>query len=224
MCRIKHLKPNYITIKINGKKSQDKKTTTNAIKYRINQEIKFLHCEKQNLNQQLYHIHLKCAHYCKGMRQHIQNSINSRLKDIMDTLYQKLIKKLDTPTKHTQVTHNTEKNTHTFHSRLVNLTNIKFTKEQINTLTLGFNYAIEKDPKYRINELIIGTQNAIRHLDSKIQNTFRHLATKKVKQIITINILSTLQKRRQHNLNQIKKILQRNNQTITKADKLKLWS
>jgi hypothetical protein len=30
MCRIKHLKQNYINIKINGKKSQDKKTTTNA--------------------------------------------------------------------------------------------------------------------------------------------------------------------------------------------------
>jgi len=32
MCKIKHLKPNYINIKVNGDKSQDKKTTTNAIK------------------------------------------------------------------------------------------------------------------------------------------------------------------------------------------------
>jgi hypothetical protein len=31
MCRIKHVKPNYISIKINWRKSQDKKTTTNAI-------------------------------------------------------------------------------------------------------------------------------------------------------------------------------------------------
>jgi len=35
MCTIKHLKANYINIKVNGKKSQDKKTATNAIKYRI---------------------------------------------------------------------------------------------------------------------------------------------------------------------------------------------
>ena len=34
MGRIKHLKPNYINIKINRKKSQDKNTTTNGIKYR----------------------------------------------------------------------------------------------------------------------------------------------------------------------------------------------
>jgi hypothetical protein len=32
MCKTKHLKPNYINIKVNGKSSQDKKTTTNAIK------------------------------------------------------------------------------------------------------------------------------------------------------------------------------------------------
>jgi len=35
MCKIKHLKPNYTNIKMNGKKLQDKKTTTNAINYRI---------------------------------------------------------------------------------------------------------------------------------------------------------------------------------------------
>ena len=74
MCRFKHLKPNYINIKINRKKSQDKKTTNNAINYRINKKFKFLYCKKQNLNQQLYLIHPKCAEYCNGMLQHIQNS------------------------------------------------------------------------------------------------------------------------------------------------------
>jgi hypothetical protein len=109
MCRIKHLKPNYIHIKINWKKSQDKRTTANAIKYRINQEIKFLYCKKQNLNLKLYHIPLKCAHHCNGMWQHIQNSLNSPINMFMDTLYQKLKKKLDTLIKHTQTTHNTKK-------------------------------------------------------------------------------------------------------------------
>ena len=45
MYKFRHLKPKYINIKINGKKSQDKKTTTNAIKYRINQEIRFVNME-----------------------------------------------------------------------------------------------------------------------------------------------------------------------------------
>ena len=41
--------------------------------------------------QQLYRIHLKCAHYPNCMGERIHNSINSRLDDIMDTLYQDLI-------------------------------------------------------------------------------------------------------------------------------------
>ena len=88
----------------------------------------------------------------------------------------------------------------------------------MNTLTLGFKYEVEKDPKYFISALIIDTENAIRHLDTKIQNTFLYSATKKVKQILT-NSHNTLHKIHQHNLNQIKNILQRNNLTIAKADK-----
>jgi len=41
--KTKQLKPNYINIKINGQKPQDKRTTINALKFRINQEIKFLY-------------------------------------------------------------------------------------------------------------------------------------------------------------------------------------
>jgi hypothetical protein len=46
---------------------------------RINQEIKFLYCKKQKLNEQLYKIHLECADSCNGMWQYIQASINSQL-------------------------------------------------------------------------------------------------------------------------------------------------
>jgi hypothetical protein len=63
ICSIKHLKPNYINFKTNGNKLQDGKTTSNALKFRINQEIKFLYCKKQNLNTRLYRIHLICANY-----------------------------------------------------------------------------------------------------------------------------------------------------------------
>jgi len=75
MCRLKHLKPNYIHFKTNGNKLQDRKTTSNALRFRINQEIKFLYCKKQNQNIQLYRVHLTCANYCKSVWQHIQDSI-----------------------------------------------------------------------------------------------------------------------------------------------------
>ena len=57
---------------------KDKRTTTNAIRYRINQEIKFLYCKKQNINQRLHHMHLEGAQQFNGMWQHIQNYIDTQ--------------------------------------------------------------------------------------------------------------------------------------------------
>jgi 7-keto-8-aminopelargonate synthetase-like enzyme len=54
-----------------------------------------------------------------------------------------------------------------------------------------------------------------------MQNTFRHLAAKKIKQIKASNRHNTLHKRHQYNINQIKKILQHNNLTVAKDDKTK---
>jgi hypothetical protein len=66
----------------------------------------------------------------------------------MDKTYLKLNKKFDSLTKQMHTTHNTEKKAHTFHSRVINLTNVNFTRVQINTLALGPNYAVKKDPKH----------------------------------------------------------------------------
>jgi len=91
----------------------------------------------------------------------------------MDSVYQKLYKKLDALQEHkSHGKKNKETMKYTVHTRLVNLTQMKHSSEQINTLNLGLNYAMEKDPKQFINTLIIDTENGIRHLDIKIQNTF----------------------------------------------------
>jgi len=220
MCKIKHQKPNYIQFRTRGKKPQDKKTTSNMIKFRINQEIKFLYCKKQSLNTQLYQIHLECANQCNKVWQHIQDYIDGRLNEKMDTLYQKLNKKLDGLSKQHQATHHNNKNMNTT-PRLINLTNITFTREHTHILTMGPNYALEKDPKRYANELIIDTENAIRQLEPKIQNTFSHMASRKIKQILTTNMYRPMHKRHQHNIKQIKNMLQRNNLTIARADKNK---
>ena len=53
---------------------------------------------------------------------------DSQINDFMENIYQKLNKKLDILTKHTQtVQHRTNKRSS--HSRLINLINITFTKE-----------------------------------------------------------------------------------------------
>jgi len=46
---------------------------------------------------------------------------------------------------------------------------IAFTREHIHILAIGPNCARERDPKKYINNLIIGTENAIRQLEQKIQ-------------------------------------------------------
>ena len=120
----------------------------------------------------------------------------------MDNIYQRLNKKLDTLTNHTNTKHDNKKNASKFQARIINLTNIRFTKEQIKTLSLGPNYAIEKEPKQYINDLIIDTENAIRHLEPKIQNTYRYLAAKQIKHIMTTNRQNTLHKRYQYNMNE----------------------
>jgi hypothetical protein len=197
---------------------QDRKTTSHAIEYRITQEMKVLHKKKQNLNSQMYYIHLKCTDYCNSIRQHIEDSTEAKIKKKMDTLYSKLNNKLNTLITETTTTCTDTKNRNT-HAKIINLTDTTFNHEHLHTLSLGPNYAIEKDPKHYINDLITDTENAIRHLDPKIQNTFRHMATKKIKQIITTNRLQATHKRHQHNLNQIKDTLQKGNLTLAKADK-----
>jgi hypothetical protein len=67
--------------------------------------------------------------------------------------------------------------------------------------SLNPKYAIENGPTHYINELIIDTDIANRYLDSKIENTFRYLATKKIKQIMATNTQNTLHKKYQLNLN-----------------------
>jgi DNA segregation ATPase FtsK/SpoIIIE-like protein len=86
---VKQLKPNYINVKINGQRPQDKRTTINAIRFRINQEIKFLYCKKHDLDQRLYYLHPKGAGQYNGMWQHTQEYIDAQISKFMDNLYKK---------------------------------------------------------------------------------------------------------------------------------------
>jgi len=77
------------------------------------------------------------------------------------------------------------------------------------------------EPKKYLNDLIIDIENAIRHLDPKMQNTYRYLATKRINRISKQNKHNTLHKRQQYIINEMKKTFQRNHITIARADKSK---
>ena len=66
-----------------------------------------------------------------------------------------------------------------FYSRTVNLTNIRFSQEELALLNNGLQYSIEKHLKKYWTDLIMETEQAIRMLDIKMQAPFRILATKK---------------------------------------------
>jgi hypothetical protein len=78
----------------------------------------------------------------------------------MESQYQKHNKKLDAGTSHSSKHYNIQKTVH-LQPKVINLLNTYFTKEQIYTLSLGPNYAIEKEPKKYISGLIVYTKVAI---------------------------------------------------------------
>ena len=112
-----------------------------------------------------------------------QQNIDSKLYADMDLLYKKYNRKLDTLTQHVRIDQEPKQHKQIGNNRVINMSKITFTTKQINTLELGSQYAIERNPKQYINELIVDIENAIRHLQSNTQNMFRYMAARKIRQI-----------------------------------------
>ena len=62
--------------------------------YRINQELKYLYFKKQKLDEQLYQLHLHCAHQWSYTWRYIQHIVNNQLHTMTENLYQTMNKKL----------------------------------------------------------------------------------------------------------------------------------
>jgi hypothetical protein len=96
------------------------------------------------------------------------------------------------------------------------MSNITFNKEEEKILELGLNYAFERPVKHFLQDLIIDTENAIKQLDVKEQNTYCFLACKKLKQIQNTNTKNMLHKRQLYITKQIRTKL---TQTILSSQK-----
>jgi len=132
MCRMKEVKPGYIHVKIKGGRQRDNNRATNqAIRYKINQELKFLYKKKQHINKTLYSIHLECAHHLNVMWPSIQCNIDDKLRKKMEIIYMKLNKTLDL-TQDTPKYHGNTRRTYN-PTRVINLSNVNFTGEQLKT-------------------------------------------------------------------------------------------
>ena len=80
------------------------------------------------------------------MWQYMQTTISAQLDNLMDPVYCRLNKKLDN-LQHKEIhNRNTTATKHTCYTRIVNLTQTKFSNDQINTLQPRLDYAIETNP------------------------------------------------------------------------------
>jgi hypothetical protein len=222
-CKNKQLSPNYISIKINGNNRQCTNTLKAATHYRINQEVKFLYIKKNNLNEQLYNKHLQCAALWPNCWPTLHATIEDALKSEMDAHSDKPNKKLDKLVeKQKNPPHSGHKQQQNFFPRTINLTKIKFTKDEQALLDLGLQYNIQPPLEKHWTNLILETEKAIRLLEAREQNAFRILAAKKLKQLYNTNHNShNTHKRQRYILKNINHKLTQENAMITLADKSK---
>ena len=106
--------------------------------------------------------------------------VDHNLHRKMELYYNRLNKKLDQlhqQSRRTQHTKDrTRKSGHQFYHRVENLTNIKFTTEEMKILNYGPHYSIEKPTLSYLPTLVTETERAIRLLDVKLQDPYRFLA------------------------------------------------
>ena len=118
----------------------------------------------------------------------IIQSIDDKLGREMKTQYQNLNLKLDKLQKQTKKENKVPYQHTQFHDRTVNLTNIKLTQEETRLLNKGMQHSIETPLNTYWTTLITETEQEIRKLHSKIQEPYRILAAKKLKQIKKLNV------------------------------------
>jgi len=78
-CSRKQLIPNYAKIKIPNTSPAARFTQRKTRNLRMKDEIKYLYIKKQQLNRQLYHLHLSLANTWGNTWQYIQHTIEEKL-------------------------------------------------------------------------------------------------------------------------------------------------
>jgi hypothetical protein len=70
-------------------------------------------------------------------------------------------------------------------------------------LVVGFQYKFENPANQFITDWIIDTEHASQKLGPKVQNSYRHLANKRIKEISTSNVTNMVLKRQQYIIEQL---------------------
>jgi hypothetical protein len=138
----------------------------------------------------------------------MEQNIDTCLNKEMDKHYTNLNRKLDKLTmqqkKETKQNYQNTKNQ--FHECTVNLTTIKFDKEERALMDKSMQYSIEKPIGKYWNDIIIETEQAIKKLDPWQKEEYRIIAAQKLKKMKNpTSQRNNEAKRQNHILNNIKK-------------------
>jgi hypothetical protein len=97
----------------------------------------------------------------------VQSSISENISISNETRYNQLNRKLEhlRTVQNRQYAKQHENSANSpFYTPVKNLSDVKFSTEEINILETGHNYALESQPKHFLRDLIIDTENAINTL------------------------------------------------------------
>jgi hypothetical protein len=135
-------------------------------------KFRYLYSKKQELNQQIHQLHLALAHMWDKTWPYIYNTNEKKLGKETRAKYRNLDKKLShlaqTQTK-------TPYRTHTSYPRLINNTDIQFSKGETRLLQKGLKYNLHIKPKNWIQNLALEAETAITKLPSNEREVYRKL-------------------------------------------------
>jgi hypothetical protein len=120
ICLYKSITPKYAKIRIQGTSRAAKRTQNQVTTLRINNELKHLYAKKQNINKQLYTLHLRNAHFWQRNWHIIEDSIDTSVHNEASQHNYTLHKKLNNLTKQSEDNYKTT-NKQTFYPRLMAL-------------------------------------------------------------------------------------------------------
>lgn len=220
-CLSNNVTPKYARIKFTNNSPAAIRTSIHAQILRVKNEIKLLYKKKDNLNQDLYALHLQAAREWGSLWPLIQSSIIESLNTEMTNKYLILDKKLNTliNTKNQNQHHDTQ-----FYPRVINKTKINFTDNEMSLLNKGLKYNLSYKNKHWLRNLALEAESAVARLPTNEQEHVRYQVAINLEKLYK----QDKNKYRAHDhkiniekktINQIKTKLQEAKAMITKADK-----
>jgi hypothetical protein len=177
-CLKQDVVPKYANIKIPYTSTACKATHRKAQTVRIKEEIKLLYKKKERLNTALYNTHLQAAKEWGNSWHLIHQSILNTTNQESEKKYKNLDEKISRLVNVQKP--KLEDNKH-FYPRVINKTEIDFSKEELGLLHTGLKYNLGHKRKHWVNNLAFEAESAISLLPPGEQEHVRYQVAQNTK-------------------------------------------